>query len=546
MKLAAPHLFRAVPARHRTVEPSPDRPDELPLIVSSLPPSRTQKCMASAVVLVLLLAFLVTAGPLSAFHLPSVDAFIPAYGAAIFINDAITAALLFAQYSVIRTRALLLIACGYLFAALVVMPWMLTFPGVFAPRGLPGAGMQTTAWLYVMWHAGFSVFVIAYALANRSDPAGRPSHAPRFAGRLGGLAVIVAVVAITILATRFGPSLPHLLRDEMHLSGGWQCAAAALTSLAALATLWLRRRSVLDLWLMVVMCASVIEIVLISFPMAPRFTVAWYGGWVFGLLSASLILIVLLAEITALYARLLNALLAQRREREARLLTGSAVAAMVAHEIKQPLTGITTRAQAGLRWLDRPAPELDQARESFRQIAANGLRTGQVIDSVRTVFRRDARSRIALDPDRLIADVLACFRADLQRHRILVHTEPEPDLPAIAGDPTQLRQVLVNLVTNAIDAMAETAGARFLSVCATLRDGSVRISVADTGPGISPDDAERIFNPLFTTKPDGMGIGLAICRSIIEDHDGRLWIAPNTPQGAVFHVELPATGAGAG
>jgi signal transduction histidine kinase len=174
------------------------------------------------------------------------------------------------------------------------------------------------------------------------------------------------------------------------------------------------------------------------------------------------------------------------------------------------------------------------------------VRTGQVIDSVRTVFRRDAQSRIALDPDLLIADVLACLRADLQRHGIFVHTEPEPDLPAIAGDPTQLRQVLVNLVTNAIDAMAETIGPRTLSVCTTLRDGNVRISVADTGPGITPEDADRIFNPLFTTKPDGMGLGLAICRSIIENHDGRLWIAPNTPQGAVFHVALPAAGAGAG
>jgi C4-dicarboxylate-specific signal transduction histidine kinase len=173
------------------------------------------------------------------------------------------------------------------------------------------------------------------------------------------------------------------------------------------------------------------------------------------------------------------------------------------------------------------------------------LRTGQVIDSVRTAFPRNAQSRISLAPDSLIADVLACLRADLQRHRIFVHTESEPDLPAIAGDPAQLRQVLVNLVTNAIDAMAETTGPRILSVCAAFHDSSVRISVADSGPGIRPEDADRIFNPLFTTKPDGIGMGLAICRCIIEDHDGRLWIAPNTPQGAVFHIALRAAGAGA-
>jgi signal transduction histidine kinase len=315
-------------------------------------------------VLVLLLAFLVTAGPLSALHLPRVDAFAPAYGAAIFVNDAITAALLFAQFAILRARALLLIACGYLYTALIVLPWMLTFPGVFAPSGLLGAGMQSTAWLYILWHAGFSLFVIAYALLNRADPDGRRAHARHFAGPLASLAVIGAMTAFSILATRFGTFLPRLLRDEIHLSVTWQYAAAALTSLTALATLWLRRRPVLDLWLMVVMYAYVIEIVLISFPVAARFTAGWYAGRVFGLLAASLVLIVLLVEITALYARLLNALLAQRREREARLLTGNAVAAMIAHEIKQPLAGIAAQAEAGLLWFDRPAPELDEAREA--------------------------------------------------------------------------------------------------------------------------------------------------------------------------------------
>ncbi len=543
MEPATTQFFGATPPRHGIVEPSPDMPDELPLIASSLPPSRAQKRLAFAVVLVLLLAFLVTAGPLGTCQLPRVDAFVPAYGAAIFVNNAVTAALLFAQFSIIRARALLLIACGYLFTALIVMPWMLTFPGVFAPGGLLGAGMQSTAWLYVMWHAGFSLFVIAYALLNRTDPDGRRSRAP-----LAGLAVIGAVIAVTILATRFGTSLPSLLRDEDHLSGTWQwiAAATALTSLTALAMLWLRRRSVLDLWLMVVMGAYVIEIVLISFPVPARFSVGWYAGQVFGLLSASLVLIVLLAEITGLYTRLLNALLAQRREREARLLTANAVAAMIVHEIKQPLTGITARAQAGLHWLDRPVPELDAAREALRQIAANGLRAGQLLDSIRAMFRRDARSRIVIDHGLLIAEVLACLRADLKRHRIIVHTESEPDLPAIAGDPIQLRQVLVNLVTNAIDAMAEITGPRNLSVCTTLRDGSVRISVADSGPGIPPEDAGRIFNPFFSTKPGGMGMGLAICRSIIENHNGRLWITPNTPQGAVFNVALPTAEEAAG
>jgi signal transduction histidine kinase len=356
------------------------------------------------------------------------------------------------------------------------------------------------------------------------------------------LAAVAAVIAATLLATRAIAVLPPLLRDERHLTVTGQdlSGGAAVLTILALAMLWRRLRSVLDLWLMVVMCAYLIQLWLLSFPVPARFTIGWYSAQLFGLFAGSLMLIVLLVETTALYARLLAALRAQRHEREARLLTCSAVAALFAHEIKQPLTGIAAHAQAGLRWLDRPTPELDEARETLRQIAAHGLRAGQMIDDVRTSFRRNAQTRVSLAPDNLIADVLASLRADLQFHRIRVHAASDPELPTIAGDPSQLRQCLINLVANAIDAMAETTGPRILSIHATFRDGSVRISVADNGPGIRSEDAERIFNPLFTSKPDGMGMGLAICRSIIANHEGRLWVAPNPPRGAIFHVALRA------
>jgi signal transduction histidine kinase len=548
MKPVERPLGHTAPKRPRILASPSAPPDEQPLIVVSLPPSTAQKILAAATSAALFAAFVVVAGPLGGLRLPHVDAFIPACGAAMFVTAAITAALLFVQFEIIRSRALLLVACGYLFTALIVIPWMLTFPGVFAPDGILGASLQTTPWLSLIWHAGFPLFVIAYALLHYADPAAptaQAPHRPGFAVGSASLTVIAAVVAATLLTTLGIAALPPLLREQVHLTVAWQylSAGAVLLTLLALALLWRRLRSVLDLWLMVVLCAYVMQILLVSFPAPARFTIGWYAGLLFGLLSCSLVLIVLLVEITALYARLLNALRAQRREREARLLTGNAIAAMIAHEIKQPLTGITVRAQAGLRWLDRPEPEIDEAREAFRQIANNGLRTSQKIDSVRTAFRCNAQSRISLAPDSLIADVLACLSADLQHYRISVHTESEPDLPDIAGDPAQLRQGLVNLVTNAIDAMAETTGPRILSIYATFRDGSVRISVADNGPGIRPEDADCIFNPLFTTKPDGMGMGLAICRSIIQNHDGRLWVAPNTPQGAVFHVALRAAGA---
>jgi len=296
----------------------------------------------------------------------------------------------------------------------------------------------------------------------------------------------------------------------------------------------------LDLWLMVVMCAYLIEIYLISFPEPVRYSIGWYAGRVFGLVSGSLVLFVLLYEITMLYAQLLRAVLAQRREREARLITGDAVAATIAHEVKQPLSGMITNADAGLRWLDRPTPDLDEAKAAFKQIAADGHRAGAVIGSIRAIFKRDARSRTSLDINDLIGEALVLLRGDLQQHRILVQTEADAQLPQIAGDRIQLQQVLLNLITNAIESMADEDGPRILSVKCEVQDGGVMVSVADTGAGIGAQDVGRIFNPLFTTKSGGMGMGLSICRSIIEAHDGRLLVAPNAPRGAVFQFILAA------
>ena len=136
-------------------------PDDQHFVLSNLPPSLAQRRLAFAVVLGLLVAFFITAGPLSSIRLPRIDAFVPAYASALFVNDLITAVLLLAQFSLKRSRALLVIGSGYLYTALILIPWMFTCPGVFAPGGLLGAGLQTTAWLYIVWHAGFPLFVIA-------------------------------------------------------------------------------------------------------------------------------------------------------------------------------------------------------------------------------------------------------------------------------------------------------------------------------------------------------------------------------------------------
>jgi signal transduction histidine kinase len=518
-------------------------PEEQRFVLSSLSPGPAQTRLALTVVLVLLVALFALAGPLSTIQPGRIDAFVPAYATAIFVIDLLTAVLLFAQFSILRSRALLAIASGYLYTALIVIPWMLTFPGVFTPDGLLGAGLQTTTWLYTLWHAGFPMFVIAYALLKDADLDEGRWRGSAGAAVLSSVAATGAVVcAATLLCTSGNDLLPRESLDPVRFSTAWLYAAGCLVLLivVALILLWLRGRSVLDLWLMVVMCAYVIEIYLISFPAPARYSIGWYAGRVFGLVSGSLVLLVLLYEILMLYAQLLRAVLAQHYEREARLMTGDAVAATIAHEVKQPLSAMITNADAGLRWLDRSAPDLDEAKAALKEIAANGHRAGAVIGSIRGIFKREARNRIPLDIKDLISDALALAHGDLQRHRIFAHIGADAQLPQVIGDRIQLQQVLLNLIRNAIDAMAGVDGPRVLSVKSEAHgDGGVMISVADTGAGIHAQDVGRIFNPLFTTKSDGMGMGLSICRSIIEAHDGQLWASANTPHGALFQFVLP-------
>jgi signal transduction histidine kinase len=510
-------------------------------VLSSLSPGPAQKRVALVVVLGLLAVFIIISGPLSNVQPGEVDAFVPAYTTAMFVNESITAILLFSQFTILRTRALLVISSGYLFSALMMIPWILTFPGVFGPKPLVG-GLQSTPYLHFFWHAGFPLFVIGYALSKDTDT-------NIWHGTVrGAIAVSVTFTAAIVSTAAFlfivdQALLPRLQLDALHLSSLWPYVGvpAVLLSILALIVLWIRRRSVLDLWLMVVMCAYAMELSLSYFPVADRYSAGWYAGRVFGLLCSSLLLLVLLYEITTLYARLLRAVLAERREREARLITGDAVAATIAHEVKQPLVGMITSADAGLRFLERPIPDLVEAKEAFKQIVADGHRAGDVIGSIRAIFKKDERNRVLFEMNELIADTVALLSSDFLKHRIMVQTARNVQLRKIRGDRVQLQQVLINLMTNAIDSMARKDEPRVLSVKSETyeRDG-VKVLVADTGTGVSSQDVEQIFNPLFTTKLDGMGMGLSICRSIIEAHGGRLWATPNAPRGAIFQFVLPA------
>jgi PAS domain S-box-containing protein len=221
-----------------------------------------------------------------------------------------------------------------------------------------------------------------------------------------------------------------------------------------------------------------------------------------------------------------------------------AMTASIAHEINQPLGAIVANAGAGLRWLARTPPDLVEARESFEQIASEGRHAAEVIQGLRLIFKSKELAHVSIDLNHLIHEVLALVRVAVQKHGIVVRTELDEMLCQVTGNRVQLQQVLFNLISNAIEAM-ESAGDRNLLIKSELeKNGEVRISVEDSGSGIDPKDIDKVFSSFFTTKVEGMGMGLSICRSIIESHGGRLWASPDRSRGAVFHLTLP-TSAGA-
>jgi len=222
-----------------------------------------------------------------------------------------------------------------------------------------------------------------------------------------------------------------------------------------------------------------------------------------------------------------------------RLATAGQLSASIAHEINQPVTGVVLKAGAALRWLAAEKPDLDKIRSLLTEIVGAGQRAGDIVNSVRAMFKEGENERGPTNLNNLINTVLVLLRVDLQRDGVRVETRLDEQLPAVTGDPVQLQQVILNLITNAVDAM-RTVQPRVLTVQTSRIVGKAHVSIEDTGPGVRDSDRDRIFNPLFTTKTGGMGMGLSICRSIIENHGGRIWVERVTGPGAVFQFELPA------
>jgi signal transduction histidine kinase len=216
------------------------------------------------------------------------------------------------------------------------------------------------------------------------------------------------------------------------------------------------------------------------------------------------------------------------------------LSASIAHEVLQPLTGMTTRASAGLRWLRAETPNLEKAGAAFEQIVIAGHRASDFVTSVRAMFKKDtSERRLPVDINATILTVLAIVRIDLQKNSVELQTQLDERVPVVEGDNVQLQQVVLNLVMNAIDAM-QSVRPRVLKVKSEQsKPEMVHVSIEDTGTGIDPSNHNRLFSPLFTTKELGMGMGLSICQSIIENHNGRIWVSPGVTRGSIFQFELP-------
>ena len=231
-----------------------------------------------------------------------------------------------------------------------------------------------------------------------------------------------------------------------------------------------------------------------------------------------------------------------KMSRAAQVATVSELAASIAHEVNQPLSGIITNANTGLRMLAADPPNLDGARETVRRTLRDGNRAADVITRLRALFSKKEFAVEPLDLNEVTREVVSLSLSHLQRNRVMLHSELVDELPTINGDRIQLQQVILNLLRNASDAMADVHDRPRQLLVKTEREdgGRVRLSVRDAGVGLDPENMEKLFDAFYTTRTEGMGVGLSISRSIIERHQGRLWAEPNEGPGATFSFSIPS------
>ena len=230
--------------------------------------------------------------------------------------------------------------------------------------------------------------------------------------------------------------------------------------------------------------------------------------------------------------------------RASRVSSMGGLTASLAHEVIQPIAAAVMNANTCLRWLSREQPDLEKARAAAARIVQDGRRAGEIVNRVRLLFKKGTLQRELIDPNEIVREMTLLLHSEATQFAVFVRTRLAADIPRVMGDRVQLQQVLMNLMMNSIDAMKDVDGTHELMIeSQRSEDGQVLISVSDTGMGLPPEHADKIFDAFFTTKTHGTGMGLRISRSIVESHGGRLWAADNPPRGARFCFTLPAKGA---
>ena len=413
----------------------------------SLPPTRRQTRWAIAVG-VCQVAALALLAPFAKTQLAEIHAFIPAFAGVIFVTDLVTSVLLFSQFAIYRQRALLFLACGYLSSALIIIPYTLTFPGAFSPTGLLGAGLQTTAAIYWVWHLLFPMGLLGYGLMReeKSDPG--PAEPSLLVVIVGSVAFVLTLVCgLTLLATAGNSYLPVLFVDRVGFTPEARAAAAStmLLSASAIAVLWLRRRSLLDQWLIIVALAAILEMALGAIFVSGRFSLGFYAGRLFSLLTSTIVLVVLLVETTRLYASD-----ARSKERKIRRLVDANILGICISNLEGAIVEANDAflrmlqysredvVSRRLRWTDlTPAEWREQDERSVAELRS----TGAFHPVEKEYFRKDGSRVPTLVGGALFeksGDEGVIFALDLTEHK---RTEE-----ALGESEYKLRQVIESAV----------------------------------------------------------------------------------------------------
>ena len=520
----------------------PRLPESFTLPAEQIPTPRRRHATL-AVAIALLTAFAGIA-PFAAIQLPRSDGFIPFLHGLVFVNNLATAVLLVTHFSLNRSRGVLALAGGYLYSALIVIPYTLLFPRSSA-SDLFGAGLQSPPWLYDLWHIGFSVAVLAYAwLRDLSYPVDEPAaHLWQIITR-SACTVILGVTGLTFFSIVEKSWLPIFLYDETHFTPlAWYASISTITlNFYVLIQLWNHRRLALDYWLLVMMLATIMESGLIWTLTDTRFSVGFYAGRIFMLAASMVILLALIAERMNLDARLDRSRSALRRERSNLLTSAAAVSTSIAHELRQPLMAIAMNSSAALRHLRRQPIDNLEIHSAMDDIIREEQRTNRIFEGIRNLFNGENLRLEIIDLNETIRSALLALQHDLERSGIRIQTELCEDLPTVFGHRRQLQHICQDLIINVATPIA---GAPATNRTILLRTFAVGNSIVATIDGDEPgsDRLLDVDSPghVRAIDDDTAGLSVAVCRMIIRHHGGQLEVCAGRPAANIaFRITLPA------